>query len=111
LEWIDVSEARTASIIIAIMLEAIRTSETLVHSNQSTRRYIPGDSKLHNGTFRRISPVNMFHRMDHYRSIKEILNFHPITGLSAVLMTQPRRSVIGLMMEAVRTSEKSVHYL
>jgi hypothetical protein len=32
---------------IALMMEAIRTSEMLVHSNETTRRYIPEDSKLH----------------------------------------------------------------
>jgi hypothetical protein len=29
------------------MMEAVRTSETSVHSNESTRRYIPDDSKRH----------------------------------------------------------------
>jgi hypothetical protein len=32
---------------IALMMEAVRTSETSVHSNETTRRYIPEDSKLH----------------------------------------------------------------
>jgi hypothetical protein len=32
--------------IIALMMEAVRTSETSVHFNVSTRRYIPEDSKL-----------------------------------------------------------------
>jgi hypothetical protein len=36
---------RTASIIRA--MEAVRTSETSVHSKQTTRSYIPEDSKLH----------------------------------------------------------------
>jgi hypothetical protein len=44
--WTDVSEIRTASIIMA-MMEAVRTSETLVHFNVTTRRYIPEDSKIH----------------------------------------------------------------
>jgi len=48
----DVSEVRTASIIramiiIALMMEAVRTSETSVNFNVTTRRYIPEDSKLH----------------------------------------------------------------
>jgi hypothetical protein len=41
----NVSEMRTAS--IALMMEAIRTSETLVSINSTTRQYIPEDSKLH----------------------------------------------------------------
>jgi hypothetical protein len=42
----DVSEVRTASIIIAL-IEAVRTSETSVNFTLTTRRYIPEDSKLH----------------------------------------------------------------
>jgi hypothetical protein len=44
LKWADVSEVRTASIIIALMMEAVRTSETSIHFNVTTRRYIPEDS-------------------------------------------------------------------
>jgi hypothetical protein len=32
---------------IALMMEAVRTSETLVNFNVTTRRYIPEDFKLH----------------------------------------------------------------
>jgi hypothetical protein len=32
---------------IALMIEAVRTFETSVYSNETTRRYIPEDSKLH----------------------------------------------------------------
>jgi hypothetical protein len=39
----DVSEVRTASIIRA-MMEAVRTSETLVNFNVTRRRYIQEDS-------------------------------------------------------------------
>jgi hypothetical protein len=46
LKLTDVSEMRTSSI-IALMMEAVRTSETSVSFNVSTRRYIPEDSKLH----------------------------------------------------------------
>jgi uncharacterized protein involved in response to NO len=46
-EWTDVSEVRTESIIIVLMMEAVCTSETLVHFNVTTRRYIPEESKLH----------------------------------------------------------------
>jgi hypothetical protein len=44
----NVSELRTASIraIIALMMEVLRTSETSVNFNVTTRRYIPDDSKL-----------------------------------------------------------------
>jgi hypothetical protein len=51
----DVSEVRTASIIsamveavIALMMEAVRTCETSVHTAETTRHYIPADSKLQN---------------------------------------------------------------
>jgi hypothetical protein len=33
--------------IIALMMEAVRTSETSVNFNVTTRRYIPEDTKLH----------------------------------------------------------------
>jgi hypothetical protein len=42
---IDVSEVRAASI-IALMIEAARTSETSVDSQFRTRQYIPEDSEL-----------------------------------------------------------------
>jgi hypothetical protein len=32
---------------IALMMEVVCTSETLVYSNEATRRYIPEDSNLH----------------------------------------------------------------
>jgi hypothetical protein len=38
---------RTASIIIALMMEAVHISETSVNFNVTTRRYILEDSKLH----------------------------------------------------------------
>jgi hypothetical protein len=52
LKWTDVSEVRTdsiirAPIIIAMMVEAVRISETSVHPNETTKRYIPEGSKLH----------------------------------------------------------------
>jgi hypothetical protein len=40
------SNLRAASL-IALMMEAVQTSETLVTSHQSTRRYNPEDSNLH----------------------------------------------------------------
>jgi hypothetical protein len=42
-----IQKVRTASVIRAMMMEAVRTSETSVHFNVTTRRYIPEDSKLH----------------------------------------------------------------
>jgi preprotein translocase subunit SecB len=40
--------------LIVLMLEAVRTSETLVNINLTTRQYIPEDSKRH--TRRRENP-------------------------------------------------------
>jgi hypothetical protein len=48
LKLTDVSEVRTACIIIALMVETVRASEMLVSFKVTTRRYIPEDSKLHN---------------------------------------------------------------
>jgi hypothetical protein len=42
----DVSEVRSASIIIALMMEAARISETSVDIQLRTRQYIPEDSEL-----------------------------------------------------------------
>jgi hypothetical protein len=42
----DVSEVRAASV-IALMMEAARTSETLVDIYLTTRQYIPEDSESH----------------------------------------------------------------
>jgi hypothetical protein len=44
--WIDVSEVRAASI-IALMMEAARTSETSDDFRFRRRQYIPEDSELH----------------------------------------------------------------
>jgi hypothetical protein len=44
----DVSEVRTSSI-IALLTEAVRTSETSVNFNVTTLRYIPEESKLYTG--------------------------------------------------------------
>jgi len=49
LKWIDVSEVRTACI-IALMMEAVRTYETLVNFYQIIRRNIPEASLLHTNT-------------------------------------------------------------
>jgi hypothetical protein len=49
LKWADVSKVLTASLIkaIALMMEAVRTSETSVHFKKPTRRYISEDYKRH----------------------------------------------------------------
>jgi hypothetical protein len=36
-----------AMVLIDLMMDALRTSETSVHSNETARRYIPEDYKLH----------------------------------------------------------------
>jgi hypothetical protein len=46
----QVSEVRNASV-IALMMEAVQTSETSVNFNVITRRYIPEDSELHSRLF------------------------------------------------------------
>jgi hypothetical protein len=50
LKLTDVSEVRPASI-IALMMEAIHTSETSVNLNLTTRSYIPKDSTSDSQTF------------------------------------------------------------
>jgi hypothetical protein len=47
LEWTDVSEEHTVSIISPVMMDTVRSPETSVHFKEATRRYIPEDSKLH----------------------------------------------------------------
>jgi hypothetical protein len=37
---------QTKELLIALMMEAVRTSETSLNFNVTTRRYIPDDSKL-----------------------------------------------------------------
>jgi hypothetical protein len=43
----DCSQALAVAIIIALMMEAARASETLVNFYQTTRRYNPEDSHLY----------------------------------------------------------------
>jgi hypothetical protein len=47
LKLTDVSKVLTASIIRALMMEAVSTSETLVNFYQTTRLNIPENSHLH----------------------------------------------------------------
>jgi hypothetical protein len=72
------------------MMEVVRTSETSVNFNVTTRRYIPEDSKLH------------------VRS-RENLKSHTV-NLYAEATLRCTRPFIDLMMEAVRTSETSVNF-
>jgi hypothetical protein len=46
LKWTNVSEVHTASIITAMIMEAVHNPETLVYFNVTTW-HIPEDSKLH----------------------------------------------------------------
>jgi hypothetical protein len=46
LKWTDVSEVRTATIIITLMMAAVRNSGTPVHFNVTTWRYIPENCTL-----------------------------------------------------------------
>jgi hypothetical protein len=41
-------------------MEAIRTSETSVYSNETTLRYIPEDSKLHTSRRENLKPHIIF---------------------------------------------------
>jgi len=77
----DVSEVRAASIIIALMMEAARTSETSVDIQLRTRRYIPEDSEL-----------NIYHSQNHRETYNEpcslssdSLNNKVITSLHIVI--------------------------
>jgi hypothetical protein len=59
---------------IALMMEAVHTSETSVNLNLTTRRYIPEDSKLqlepHNWTFTHIQGVQkVTNPMDYLESV------------------------------------------
>jgi hypothetical protein len=53
-KFTDVSEVLIASIVIALMMEAVNTSETSVNFYQTTQHNIPEDSHLH--TCRRDNP-------------------------------------------------------
>jgi hypothetical protein len=73
------------SLLIALMMEAARTSETLVNFYQTTQRYNPKDSHLR--THRR-------ENLKSYVKRKLISNYFP-TG-----------TMIGLQEEGTHTSEK-----
>jgi hypothetical protein len=63
----DVSEACTFSINSAMMMEAVRTSETSVNIYLTTGQYIPEDSKLH-----AIQPLSSI-------SLNSLFANHPVT--------------------------------
>jgi hypothetical protein len=46
-----------------LMMKAVRTYETSVHSNETTRRYIPEDSKLQNEVACLKMSSGMLHRV------------------------------------------------
>jgi hypothetical protein len=52
----DVSDVRPASI-IALMMEAVRTSETSVNIQLRTRQYIPEDAGLHEQIYHKLKPI------------------------------------------------------
>jgi hypothetical protein len=62
LKLTDVSEVHTASIIraIALMMEAVRISETSINLNVNTLHYIPEDSKLHTRRFENLKSHNLY---------------------------------------------------
>jgi hypothetical protein len=72
------------------MMEAVRSSETSVNFNVTTRRYISEDSKLH---VRR-----------RYNLKSHTVNLYVEATLRCT------RPFIDLMMEAVRSSETSVNF-
>jgi hypothetical protein len=45
---------------LALKMEAVRTSETLVYSNETARCYIPEDSKLHNRSRENLKSHNYY---------------------------------------------------
>jgi hypothetical protein len=65
---IDVSEVLAASIIIALMMEAARTSETSVYIQLRTRQYIPEDSELHTRCHGNLKSYNITKSLS-YKSI------------------------------------------
>jgi hypothetical protein len=72
LKQTDVSEVGTASIIT--LMEAVRTSETSVNYNMTTRRYIPEDYHLHTR---------------HRKNLKSHKNLYEFFNLHACYMTHP----------------------
>jgi hypothetical protein len=71
----DVSQVRAASIIIALMMEAARTSETSFDIQLRTLQYMPEDSELH--TRRR---ENLKSHIIFARSAPTELNFYMLTA-------------------------------
>jgi hypothetical protein len=55
------------------MMEAVRTSETSVNFNVTTRHYIPEDSKLHKQSF---VSVHSFHKAAYKFKDLHYHNFH-----------------------------------
>jgi hypothetical protein len=90
------------------MMEAVRTSETSVYYDETTRRSIPEDCNPHTRRITqcslmmeavRTSETSVYNNETTRRSIPEDCNLHT-----------RRITQCSLMMEAVRTSETSVYY-
>jgi hypothetical protein len=47
------------AMVIVLIMEAVHTSETWVHFNMTTQRYIPEDSKLHTRRRENLKSQNM----------------------------------------------------
>jgi hypothetical protein len=73
-EMTDVSEVLTFSIIIALLMEAVSTSETSVTFYHSTRCNISEDSYLHSLQLTEFKPLPFF-RFTFYESLGNIFKF------------------------------------
>jgi hypothetical protein len=64
---------------MALMMEAVRTSETSVNFNMTTWRYIPGDSRLHSRHRENLKS----HESDKLRSLsfQDIINDFPLKNI------------------------------
>jgi RNase P subunit RPR2 len=80
---------RTASI-VRVMIEAIRTSKTSVYSNDTTRRYISEDSKLH--TRRRENLTSHFIHL--FCEICDLPLADPVSILRSEIMFQGDQNTI-----------------
>jgi hypothetical protein len=64
-EWVAIGEEagqwQTHGVFIALMMDAVRTSETSVNFNVTTRHYLPKDSKLHTHRRRNLKSHRFIH--------------------------------------------------
>jgi hypothetical protein len=94
---------------ISLMMEAVRTSETSVHFNMSTRRYIPEVSKLKilklcrlEGNTKMNLKVMACGGVDWLNFT--IVRFQVLTAVASIIVIR-----IALVMESVRTSKTSAY--